>query len=493
LGETRVETLADSKRLWFSTATANLGPGILEVRGGTPVVQRIYRSDGTFWDRPTGELEYEPEHGHIHFENWAVYRLRTVSSDGSPGPVVSQGTKTSFCLFDVQVLDYSNPYLQESRYWQCDPTVQGITPGWADVYDYTVPGQWLDITGLPDGHYWLEAEVDPNNQILELDETNNVSRIEIFLGPPPPLTPDAYEPNDTFDELASRVEGEANSPRLGVINQRVEIDDLSMGDEGEDFFSFRLEHPAKGGLVATESLYLEGDLDMILLNSAGALVDFSSTLGSYERISLAGLPEGEYSIEIFSYYGTNPQYSLVIDPGLNAPPEIQLTAPMSTVWVERAFENPAVKWTAFDPEGDPTLVSLSVARERTLDKSTITLLTYQHVDGATGAVNINTNTEALDLGEWFVHATITDGGGIGEAWAPGSFVIYVKGDLNFDGVVDRADLLLLKRARGPRGFKAGWNFILDMNRNGTLGVDDLLAFSRLVLANSAGPTCGPGR
>lgn len=49
-----------TRGLRFSTASVNLGNGRCEIRGGQvhgstqDVNQRIYRTDGTFWDRPAG-------------------------------------------------------------------------------------------------------------------------------------------------------------------------------------------------------------------------------------------------------------------------------------------------------------------------------------------------------------------------------------------------------------------------------------------------------
>ena len=45
--------------------------------------------------------------------------------------------------------------------------------------------QWIDITGVTPGRYWLEAEVDPENRVIEMNESNNLVRILIdlsFLG-----------------------------------------------------------------------------------------------------------------------------------------------------------------------------------------------------------------------------------------------------------------------------------------------------------------------
>jgi len=50
---------------------------------------------------------------------------------------------------------------------------QGITAGWADVYDWYIPDQYIEVTNVPNGLYRLEFCADPLNEIEEEDETNN--------------------------------------------------------------------------------------------------------------------------------------------------------------------------------------------------------------------------------------------------------------------------------------------------------------------------------
>ena len=47
----------------------------------------------------------------------------------------------------------------------------GISVGWADTYRWSLPYQWIDITGLPGGTYTVRAMSDPNDWFLEEDET----------------------------------------------------------------------------------------------------------------------------------------------------------------------------------------------------------------------------------------------------------------------------------------------------------------------------------
>ncbi|MDZ4686264.1 MAG: lysyl oxidase family protein [Planctomycetaceae bacterium] len=175
--------------LRLTTAIPNQGAGPMELVGGEThpdgtqdVYQRIYNDDGTYADVLAGVFVHHPEHNHIHFEGYAVYRLRAVTDEGGVGDVVAEGDKVSFCLIDVLVYDRRLPgFPRTAQYRTCNATRQGVSVGWADVYEKSLPDQWIDVTDVPNGQYWLEVEVDPENRLLESDETNNVTRISIVL------------------------------------------------------------------------------------------------------------------------------------------------------------------------------------------------------------------------------------------------------------------------------------------------------------------------
>jgi hypothetical protein len=177
--------------LLLSNATPNIGDGPLEVYGVSPkdhdaeiqsVMQRVYRSDGSFYDREAGFFEYHPTHHHTHLQDWARYRLRAILPNDGVGNVVAEGEKTSFCLLDSRVYDKSLPGAPASSVFRkCDQGTQGISVGYEDLYGKDLPDQWIDITDVPDGEYWLESEVDAGNVILEKDETNNVTRVKVNI------------------------------------------------------------------------------------------------------------------------------------------------------------------------------------------------------------------------------------------------------------------------------------------------------------------------
>jgi hypothetical protein len=121
------------------------------------------------------DFEFQECHGHFHFKGFAAYRL--LDRQGQP---VVLGRKVSFCLLDVRRWD-----LDAAPHARFDCDTQGIQAGWADIYDGGLPGQWIDVTGIPDGHYTLEVTLNPERKLLEADYTNNTEQVAIELSSTP--------------------------------------------------------------------------------------------------------------------------------------------------------------------------------------------------------------------------------------------------------------------------------------------------------------------
>lgn len=168
-----------------STATPNTGTGALELRGSSTqpgVYQRIFYSGGGYTERFAGNFTFHPAHGHLHFDNWLNFRLRAVLTNDGVGDIVTTGDKTSFAIIDLEKYA-ALPGSPASAYYN-GGLVQGLSVGWADVYGANLPDQWIDVTSVAPGRYWLEAVVDPADNILESNETNNTARVLIELGVP---------------------------------------------------------------------------------------------------------------------------------------------------------------------------------------------------------------------------------------------------------------------------------------------------------------------
>jgi len=139
------------------------------------------------------QFVYAPCHGHYHFNNYANYRLLD-----SNGQQVATGLKIGFCLLDS--VRWS-PYAPSGAKYTCSN--QGIQTGWGDVYDSTLDGQWIDITGVADGNYTLELEVNPARRLTESNYDNNITRIPITIG-------NARPANDNFAD-AQGLSGSSDS------------------------------------------------------------------------------------------------------------------------------------------------------------------------------------------------------------------------------------------------------------------------------------------
>jgi hypothetical protein len=184
----RIEERSDgTTHLRFSTLSWNSGAGPLELRAGTvdtvngkqEVIQRIYLDDGSYRDVKAGSFVYHPGHAHVHFDDYALYTLQPVVANGAADRISS---KTTFCIIDTSKVNLKLPGApRRAIYKTCDATMQGLSVGWGDKYPYSVLGQSIDITALPDGEYNLKIEIDPKYQIVESNDSDNISTVRVQL------------------------------------------------------------------------------------------------------------------------------------------------------------------------------------------------------------------------------------------------------------------------------------------------------------------------
>jgi len=177
------------RELWFDTSVINTDDGPLEMRGEydqetdqTRAVQRINTADGSTVERLVGYFVFHPTHDHWHFDGFADIELHSIDSSGSPDTLMTTAHKIAFCIYDLTRL---NPPLPNSPpgpvYLGCDPVIQGLSVGWRDRYDPTLPGQQIEIGDLPDGIYIMRTVANPDDRILEKDDTNNTADIYIEI------------------------------------------------------------------------------------------------------------------------------------------------------------------------------------------------------------------------------------------------------------------------------------------------------------------------
>lgn len=189
--------------LRFDQVLQNKGFGAVELRydrqvgvvQDEDVVQRVYRSDGGFADRAAGHVEVHPVHGHYHFTGFAQSQLWLTDGAGNlvGAAPAAVGDKVSFCIADTDLaffgrkgdaaLSYPAPDCLDPKetIGSTEYFSMGMSRGWADRYNWYLPDQMIDTNGLPDGTYILFTTVDPDNKLLESDDSNNCGSVVVDL------------------------------------------------------------------------------------------------------------------------------------------------------------------------------------------------------------------------------------------------------------------------------------------------------------------------
>ncbi len=184
------------KRLRFTTMIVNIGAGPFETgssrQPGAAVMgvnQRIYNSAGQVRKADTSAVAmYSGDgHDHWHVQDVAHYELFDVSGQGS---ALRRDAKVGFCFFDTSGYRRTLPRSPKTRKYpkagcgtQASLFVRnGISVGWADKYAWNLSRQWITLSGIPAGQYFLKVTVDPLGQFQELNRENNCNwmRIRIY-------------------------------------------------------------------------------------------------------------------------------------------------------------------------------------------------------------------------------------------------------------------------------------------------------------------------
>jgi hypothetical protein len=98
---------------------------------------------------------YAACHDHYHVRDFSTYQLLRLDRS-----VAAVGHKQGFCLTDSFKYDGG-----KSHGYDCHN--QGITSGWGDWYYKQLVGQWIDITGVPEGDYIVRVTINDAGMIDE--------------------------------------------------------------------------------------------------------------------------------------------------------------------------------------------------------------------------------------------------------------------------------------------------------------------------------------
>ena len=300
--------------------TQTFAPDACEVNEcATPGTRRLLRFDTYTRNQGTADLilgdpagnplfRIDPCHGHYHFEAFADYRLFDLN-----GNLAAIGNKVGFCLEDLERFDPSAP---ATAAYDC--TFQGIQRGWADIYDASLPCQYIDVTGVPEGDYVLELEIDPDNHLEESNETNNITRVPVSITAPcttPPL-------NDSFAAAQSIPYRTVTLLANNDCASKQPSEPNHAGNNGGHSIWYRWIAPASGSVViSTDGSALDTVLAVYTgsaLNNLNVVAsDDDSGEGVNSRVTFNGSAGASYWIAVDGFGGAIGTVSLNVNPAGN--------------------------------------------------------------------------------------------------------------------------------------------------------------------------------
>ena len=180
-------------RLGFRSAVRNLGDGPLILSGHrhdrgleTMIADQVIQRDGGTQEvvRGVGRLRYvvSPDHRHWHLLGFERYELARLG-----GRTLVRDRKTGFCLGDRYsvpgVATHAKVYRTNCGLGQ--PALlgvgEGISVGYGDDYAANLEGQYLPLTGVPDGRYLLIHRFNADRRLLERDYGNDAASVLLRL------------------------------------------------------------------------------------------------------------------------------------------------------------------------------------------------------------------------------------------------------------------------------------------------------------------------
>ena len=166
--------------------------------GSQNVIQAVYAwntSTNSFqlsYYRAGGRFTYHPGHQHFHYDGYAYYKLRQ-NNGGTPGVYIQRLRRHRRRRREDRVLPVGFRGRQPGRtpppngpggpntslpHYNAPGQpgngcglLQGVTVGHADGYSNSLEGQWIDVTGVPNGSYFVEISLDGDNAVLESEKT----------------------------------------------------------------------------------------------------------------------------------------------------------------------------------------------------------------------------------------------------------------------------------------------------------------------------------
>jgi len=161
--------------LRFAFGVRNTGLAPLQLHHSGPMgldhdlIQRVELAQGGFRDRPAGIARYHKTHGHYHHHDAVGLRLFRVP-DPDRGELEPAGAERSkgFAHRNELLRDWHRFYPTWNHYGF------GLAAGWADIYEWDRPGNYIDFGTNGDGYYLIRMWADPVSGVAESNERDNV-------------------------------------------------------------------------------------------------------------------------------------------------------------------------------------------------------------------------------------------------------------------------------------------------------------------------------
>jgi hypothetical protein len=257
---------------------------------GNPADTREYIERPHVEEPSSAEVLYSSADGHHHWHLQHIARYSLWNAEKTAEVAPSQ--KVGFCLDDSQHVEPKKgpenpiygtdvpPYTGFCRQYEPNATslYEGISPGWRDAYKSELAFQWVDVSDVAPGEYWLREDVDPDHLVAEEEGGSKTSYstsevtvpgfdaegLTLALGEGEPV--EVTLPVQRYDDTATPTETIVSGPAhgtLGPLEQGRVTYTPEAGFTGSDSFSFTASDPSSqfptSPTVATVSITVADD------------------------------------------------------------------------------------------------------------------------------------------------------------------------------------------------------------------------------------------
>jgi hypothetical protein len=168
--------------LFFSSLLVNQGEGALlinaERNSASWQVEQRASAPSNLEPRP---IDASPTFGGTVEGRWQIVGLAEYALIPQKRGAADE-TRTvpaPLCLFDAILGRQGTRYGSEGcGSSESERLEMGLSAGAALELSWLMPGQSVDVSGLPDGRYRLEARADPRNVVAESNDDNNTGWVE---------------------------------------------------------------------------------------------------------------------------------------------------------------------------------------------------------------------------------------------------------------------------------------------------------------------------